>query len=175
MQGCTPWILIKSGSSSVNEALAEIARRTSKAMSANQISEKIVISNADDSSQCSSETAGLPSPRRRSRRRLTALGWLMLFWCGLLLIFSKTIVIQVVTSVSFRSLPTNVPRMWWLNRFLSIVFNTPLDMFLWGILDPDYGWIGCSIIGLAFSALLFVCLAQVFEGLGFLVYEEELG
>ena len=112
--------------------------------------------------------------RGRPRQRLTALGWLMLFWCGWLVVFSKTILTHATTSLLFHSISTNTPSGWWLNRFMAIVINTPIDMFLWAILDPDYGWIGCALVALALAALLFHCLAHVFEALGFLVYEEDL-
>ena len=135
--------------------------------------ERIIVSKGTDAG-ADPATGGRVFSRRRPRQRLTALGWLMVFWCGLPVVFSRTIVIQAATGFTFRSMATNTPSRWWLNRYLAIVFNTPLDMFLWAVLDPDYGWIGCVILAMALTALLFFCLAHLFEAMGFLVYEEEL-
>lgn len=147
-------------------------------MAAERDTERIIISTGVGEPPDTGKTkcAGRRRPeKRRSRRRLTALGWLMLFWCGLLVLFSRKLIFWISTSPTFNLSSVIIPKEFWIFRFLLIVTGTPSEMLLWALLDQDYGWIGCSIIGLAFSTLLFVCMAHVFEMLGFLVHKEELG
>jgi len=135
--------------------------------------ERIIVSKGTDAG-ADPATGGRVRSRRRPRQRLTALGWLMVFWCGLPVVFSRTILTQAVTGFSFGSALTITPSRWWVSRILSIIINTWIDIFLWALLDPDYGWIGCGFVVLTVAALLFFCLAHLFEAMGFLVYEEEL-
>lgn len=136
--------------------------------------ERIVISASGLDRGPGPASTSLGARRLRPRQRLTAVGWFLLLWCGLPVVFSKTLVAHVLTSFSFRFDSTNMPSRWWLNRFLSMIINAWSDVFLWAILDPDYGWIGCGFLVMSLATLVFIGLAHLFEAMGVLVYDEKV-
>lgn len=91
---------------------------------------------------------------------LTPLGGLLAFACILLIILMPRVMTKYVIN-GFWNSPWGTRR----SHFLS-------DIVGWALLDEEYGHIGSYAIGIAFALLLFYCISQLLETMGYLVYRE---
>lgn len=126
-------------------------------------SEKIIISapqTAAEPDEARDSGQPIQCKWRKTSTGLTPLGGLMAFGCILLVILMPRIMTKFVIS-GFWNSPWGTRR----SLFLS-------DIVGWALLDEDYGHVGSYAIGIVFAMLLFYCISQLLETMGYLIYRE---
>ncbi len=132
-------------------------------MTAPKRSEKIIISSqlVQPSKQSVTE-----NPIQLSRRwritgvGLTTLGGLLAFACLSIVLMAPKLLADFFV------------RGFWNHPYGSRNYSVFSDFIFLAMYDQDYGYIGSYLIGILVSCVLFYCLSQVLEYLGFPVYRE---